>query len=123
MSTKPIDSEETKQLIRQLAYHWMQVELLPGHLFYSDYIKAIAGLHALTGNADRTTYLVLAVLNQAKELGRSAEWVEAELKIEAQAEVVGNRTGWLLADLKRQGAVDAALDAYNERMNRLNHKS
>ena len=115
-----MDSEATKQVVRQLAYDWVRVELPTHSLTYADYVNTIAGLNTITDDVDRTATIFAAVITQAKALGRSSEWVQQELKFEAQVEAVGDRGKWLRLDVAARDASDAALDLYNERVNRFN---
>lgn len=117
-----MEADQAKQLIRQLAYDWVRVELPTHRLTYTDYINTLAGLNTITDDPDRTTAIFTAVLDQAQRLGYSSEWVQSELKFEAQAEAVGDRAAWLLAVVENSGATDKALDQYNERVNRFSSK-
>jgi hypothetical protein len=114
-----MDSQEDTQLIRQLAHQWVRAELPTTHLSYADYVRAIAGLQQTIGNVQRTTALFTVVINQARTLGKSSEWIQRELHFEALAEFVESRADLLLLDLEHGGPVDDnALDLYNERLNR-----
>lgn len=115
-----MDSEVSKIVIYQLAFNWVQVNLPTSRMIYSDYINAIGGLNVITDDAVRTKTIFSAVLDQAKTLGYSSEWVEAELKFEAQAEAVGDRAKWLHLGVAARDASDEALDLYNIRMDRFN---
>lgn len=110
--------DKSMQLARQLAYDWARVELPNQRLTYTDYISTLNGLSSIVDNSGRTSAIFSAVLDQAQRLGRSSEWVQAELTFEAKAEAVGDRDTWLLAELKNAGVTDAALDWYNERKKR-----
>lgn len=105
-----MSSDEALELARQLAYDWSRVELPNGQLTYTDYISTLNGLSSIVDNSQRTSAIFSAVLDQAQSLGRSSEWVQAELMFEAKAEAVGDRDTWLLAELKNAGVTDAALD-------------
>ena len=117
-----MNADEALELARQLAYDWSRVELPNQQLTYTDYITTLTGLSSIIDNADRTSAIFSAVLDQAKSLGRSSEWVQAELTFEAKAEAVGDRPTWLLAELENAGVTDAALDRYNERKTRFPEK-
>ncbi|WP_157815902.1 hypothetical protein [Spirosoma pollinicola] len=103
---------------KQVAYDWVRVQLPTDRLTYTDYIKTISGLNRITDNPVRTVEIVTAAICQAKAFGYSSEWVQSEIKLEAQAEAAGDRVNWLLAILQHAGADDEALDQYNERINR-----
>ena len=114
-----MDSQEDTQLVRQLAYAWAQAELPTTRLSYADYVRAIAGLQQAIGNAQRTTVVFTAVINQGRALGKSSEWIERELRFEALADFVESRADLLVLELEHKGLVDdEALDLYNERLNR-----
>lgn len=111
--------QEDTQFIRRLAYQWVQAELPTACLSYTDYVRAIAGLQQAIGNVQRTTAVFFTLINQARALGKSSEWLQHELRFEALAEFVESRTDLLLLDLEHGGRVDdLALDRYNERLNR-----
>ncbi len=113
-----MESEVGKEVVRQLAYTWFRGELPAGHLAYSDFVNTIAGLNLVTDDPDRTTAIFTAVMQQAKTLGRSSEWVQTELIFETRVEALGDRGKWLRLEVAAQDASDAALDLYNERMTR-----
>jgi hypothetical protein len=113
-----MDSEETNRMIRQLAYEWVNVELPTQRLTYTDYICTITGLNYITDNPDRTIEIVSAIIQQAKLLGYFSEWVQAEIKFEAQAEATGDRANWLQVEVAAQDGSDYSLDLYNERLTR-----
>lgn len=114
-----MDAGEDTQLVRQLAYQWVQAKLPTTHLSYADYVRAITGLQQAVGNAQRTTVIFTAIINQARSLGKSSEWIQHELRFEALAEFVENRADLLLLDLEHgDGVDDEALDLYNERLTR-----
>ena len=114
-----MDAAEDTQLVRQLAYQWLQAKLPSTHVAYADYVRAIAGFQQAIGNAQRTRTVFIAVINQARALGKSSEWIQHELRFEALAEFVGNRADLLVLELEQGGRVDDdSLDLYNERLNR-----
>lgn len=116
-----MEPEEDNQLIRQLAYEWVQVGLPSHRSTYSDYLRFMATLQSVTDDRNRTRAIFRAVLDQATRLGKSSEWVETELKFEALAESLSNRASLLLLDLEyRLPVSDASLDLYNERLTRFN---
>lgn len=110
--------EAEKEVVSRLAYTWFQGELSPGCLAYTDFVNTIAGLNLVTDDPDRTTAIFMAVMQQAKILGRSSKWVQTELTFETKVEAVGDRAKWLRLDVAAQDASDAALDLYNERITR-----
>ncbi len=119
MEIKPISLEEAKQIVHKLAFSWSQADLPSEHMAYVDFIRAINGLLTATRTAKATAYIFAGVINQASALGKTSEWVEGELRFEAQAAAVGNRPERLRFELGRLGPVDdASLDLYNERLNR-----
>ena len=114
-----MDFQEDTPLIRRLANQWVRADLPTARLSYTDYMRAIAGLLQAIGNSQQTTAVFFAVINQARALGKSSEWLQHELRFEALAEFVESRTDLLLLDLAHSGRVDdQALDLYNERLNR-----
>lgn len=117
MTVKPIDLEEATLIVHHLAFNWSQAKLPSEHMAYVNFIRAIDGLLAATGTAKQTASIFAGVINQACALGRTSEWVGAELRFEAAA--VSNRPEGMLADLARWEPVDDdALDLYNERLTR-----
>ena len=114
-----MDFEEDTQLVHQLAYHWIQAQLPSARVSYADYVRAVADLQHAIGNAQRTTAVFTAVINQARALGKTSEWIQHELRFEALAEFVENRADLLVLELEHDGRVnDDSLDLYNERLNR-----
>ena len=121
---KPFSSEEAREFVHQLAFNWSQANLHSDRIAYVDFIRAINRLLTATGTAKETAYIFTGVINQASALSKTSEWVEGELRFEAQAAAVGNRPELLLSDLARLGPVDdASLDLYNERLHRFNQPS
>lgn len=115
-----MEAEEEKLFIRELAYQWALLDLPNKVVTYQDYITAVALLHTATGNATQTEYIFTVVLNQARQLGKSSEWVEKELHFEGMTEFT-SRKELLNLYMKRQPVVDdETLDLYNERLNRFN---
>ncbi|GAB4019137.1 hypothetical protein [Spirosoma koreense] len=110
--------EAESEVVRRLAYSWFRGDLPPGRLAYTDFVNTIAGLNLVTDDPNRTTAIFNAVMQQAKTLGRSSEWVQTELTFETKVEAVGERAKWLRLDIAAQDASDAALDLYNERITR-----
>ncbi|AUD02111.1 hypothetical protein [Spirosoma pollinicola] len=113
-----MDAEVAKRVVYQLAFNWVQLNLPTDRLTYTDYINAIGGLQVITDDPTRTKAIFSAILDQANELGYSSEWVEVELKFEAQAEAVGDRAKWLRLDVAAREASDESLDLYNLRVSR-----
>lgn len=121
MEIKPINLEEAKVIVQKLAFSWAHADLPNEHMAYVDFIRAINGLLTATRTARATAYIFAGVINQASALGKTSEWVEGELRFEAQAAAVGNRPKRLLFELSRLEIVDdATLDLYNERLIRFN---
>ena len=113
-----MDSNDYRELIRQLAYQWAVVDLPDEGLIYSDYIHVIGSLLTATQDVQRTKYFFKTVLQQAVELNKSSLWVEQELRFETLAEAV-ERSSLLTLYLKNSEPInDAALDLYNERLTR-----
>jgi hypothetical protein len=105
--------------VRQLAYEWAKVDLPTQRLSYRDYIQAVTSLQGSTKNMTKTRTILNAILQQARQLGKSSEWVEQELRFESLAEFIDDRAESLLLDLAHGNVVnDAALDLYNERASR-----
>ena len=123
-----------KDVVEQLALRWSNATLAsewqwdreplpePVSYLYIDYLHTIGTLLLTTQDVDRTRQLVLGVLDQAQELGRSSRWVEEELKFEGMIHGA-DRADFLRLDLAQTAAVnhildDATLDRYNERISR-----
>lgn len=116
-------AHQARELARQLAHDWARVERPNGQLTYTDYVTTLVGLATVTDHAPQTAAIFWAILEQAQRLGRSSGWVQTELLVETNAQVVGDRESWLLAELQNAGGTDAALDRYNERKQRFASKS
>ena len=117
MEEKSMESDETNDVIRLLAYHWTKVEIQVGDMTYTTYMDAVTRLQAATKDLDRTMALLAAIVNQASQLGKSPEWVERELYFETQV-TSEQRAEWLLVDIAAQSGSDDSLDRYNERLSR-----
>ncbi|MBO0949187.1 hypothetical protein [Fibrella forsythiae] len=113
-----LDTSPYKELIGQLAYQWVAANRPAAGRVYNDYINTLRTLLLTTQNPERTTSIVGAVLRQAVNLDKTAQWVEEELKFEGMLTGV-DRADFLLLELQQTGGVnDQLLDAYNERINR-----
>ena len=113
-----LDSHPYKELIQTLTVQWVRAELPVRGLTYADYTVAIRTLLLTTQDPDRTSAIVLAVLAQAVDLRKTAEWVDQELKFEGMIEGA-DRVDFLRFELQQAESVDdGMLDAYNERINR-----
>ncbi|MVM28396.1 hypothetical protein GO755_00015 [Spirosoma sp. HMF4905] len=88
------------------------------YLIYRDYVRTIDYLFDTTGNQQRTIAIFTAVINQAKNLGKSGEWVNKELIFEAGGEFADSRLDLLRMNLQHGPLTDDVLDLYNERVNR-----
>jgi hypothetical protein len=107
-----------KDLIHTLARGWADAALPATGLTYEDYTDAIAILLLTTQSPDRTKTIVQTVLEQATTLHKTSDWVHQELKFEGMIEGI-DRIDFLRLDLSQNSSVDdAALDLYNERVNR-----
>ncbi|HEX9957875.1 MAG TPA: hypothetical protein VGA96_11470 [Fibrella sp.] len=114
-----MDFEKVRHVIKDLADEWTKAQLSTEQLDYSDYISALSGLYAVTANLDKTAFVFRGVLQQATRLGRSARWVERELKFEADALATGDRQKLMLYYVHNEGeGSDASLDLYQERLTR-----
>lgn len=111
-----MESEAINSDVRRLAMEWLRSQLSSRTLTYADYLSTIAGLNVVTGDSVRTARIMTAVIDQAKQLGYSSDWVQQEVRFEAQAEAVGNRNSWLQLQLQNSAGWDADLDLYNERL-------
>jgi hypothetical protein len=115
-----LNSNPFKELIQQLTLQWVGAELPAEGLTYNDYKNDISILLLTTQNLDRTRAIVMAVLAQATELGKTSAWVEQELKYEGMIEGA-DRVDFLRFEMEQADTVDdALLDQYNERMSRFN---
>jgi hypothetical protein len=113
-----LESPPCKELIQTLTVQWVRAELPVRGLTYADYTMAIRTLLLTTQDPDRTTAIVQAVLAQAVDLQKTAEWVEEELKFEGMIEGA-DRIDFLRFELEQAESVDdAMLDQYNERISR-----
>ncbi|UHG94667.1 hypothetical protein [Spirosoma oryzicola] len=108
-----MNSDEERNVVRLLAYQWAKGDLPTRRLTYNDYVRAVASLQSITEDPARTAVIVSAVLDQAKEFGCSSEWVQDELKFEAQVEATGDRAHWLNLDVAANDASDESPDLYN----------
>jgi hypothetical protein len=123
-----------KDFAEQLALRWSNANLSsewhwegeplpePVSYLYIDYLHTIGTLLLTTQDVERTRQLIIGVLNQAEELGRSSLWVEQELKFEGMIHGA-DRADFLRLDLEQTASVnnildDATLDRYNERISR-----
>ena len=123
-----------KDYVEQLALRWSNANLSsdshwdgqplpePISYLYIDYLHIVGTLLLTTQDTDRTRLLVLGVLGQAQELGRSSRWVEEELRFEGMMHGA-DRADFLRLDLEQTASVnnildDATLDRYNERISR-----
>lgn len=113
-----LDNTPYKELIQTLTLQWVRAELPNQGLTYEDYQTDIRILLLTTQNTDRTKAIVQAVLAQATKLGKTAGWVEEELKFEGMIEGA-DRADFLRFELQQAPTIDdQLLDKYNERMNR-----
>ena len=79
---------------------------------------AIRTLLLTTQDPGRTATIIQAVLAQAIDLRKTAEWVEEELKFEGMIDGA-DRVDFLRFELQQAESVDdGMLDTYNERINR-----
>lgn len=118
MNQKPTESDLTDDVIRQLAYHWTTVEVQAGDMTYTEYMDLVTRLQAVTHDLEQTKFIVAKLLQQAVALGRSSEWLTAELRFEIIAAATGDRGQLLSLAVAIQKASDESLDLYNERLNR-----
>ncbi|GAB2553271.1 hypothetical protein GCM10027085_50900 [Spirosoma aerophilum] len=118
MAHQETESDQYKELIRHLAFEWIQIERPGVHFTYADYVRVIGRLLTATQSADRTTYIFMAVLNQAIQLGKTSAWIEQEIRFEILAEGI-ERSDLVRIFLYRTDPVDDdTLDTYNERRTR-----
>lgn len=113
-----MDPDAINPDVRRLAMDWLRGQLPSRTLTYNDYLSTIAGLNLVTGDSIRTAQIMTAVIDQAKRLNYSSDWVQAEVRFEAQAEAVGNRASWLKLQLHNSAGKDGDLDLYNLRLSR-----
>jgi hypothetical protein len=113
-----------QDLIQRLAIRWMKAELAnPLDFRLADYHPMIGDLLLATQNTDRTTTILMAVLDQARALGKSSVWVEQELTFESIVDGA-DRIDYLryelqlAADFLDGQLTDENLDRYNERLHR-----
>lgn len=117
---RPDDLENSpyKELIQTLTLQWVRAELPAQGMTYAEYTIAIRTLLLTTQNPDKTTAIVQAVLSQAVDLQKTAEWVDQELKFEGMIEGA-DRVDFLRFELQQAESIDdGLLDSYNERINR-----
>ncbi|WP_018617852.1 hypothetical protein [Spirosoma luteum] len=113
-----LDNSPYKETIQALAYEWVRVELPARSLTYTDYMTAIRTLLLTTQDPGRTATIIQAVLAQAIDLRKTAEWVEEELKFEGMIDGA-DRVDFLRFELQQAESVDdGMLDTYNDRINR-----
>ena len=118
MNQKSTESAQTSDLIHHLTCYWIAVEQQAGDMTYTEYIDLVTRLQAVTGDLERTKFIVACVFQQADALGRSSAWRQAELRFESIAAGVGDRAQLLRLAVAHQKASDDSLDLYNERLNR-----
>jgi hypothetical protein len=111
-----MESDAINSDVRRLAMEWLRGQLPSRTLTYEDYLRTIAGLNVVTGDSARTAHIMTAVIDQAKARGYSSDWVQQEVRFEAQVEAVGNRDSWLSLQLQNSAGRDQDLDLYNERL-------
>ncbi len=81
-------------------------------------MTAIRTLLLTTQDPGRTATIIQAVLAQAIDLRKTAEWVEEELKFEGMIDGA-DRVDFLRFELQQAESVDdGMLDTYNDRINR-----
>lgn len=113
-----LDGPPYKVLIQALTYQWGRADLPTQRMTYADYTTAIRTLLLTIQDPDRTTAIVQAILAQAVDLQKTAEWVEQELKFEGMIDGA-DRGDFLRFELQQAESVDdGMLDTYNERINR-----
>ncbi|GAB2559619.1 hypothetical protein GCM10027085_58370 [Spirosoma aerophilum] len=113
-----MEPDLNKELIKHLAYEWAMVKLPGPRLLYVDCMRIVGRLLAVTESKERTEYLFMGILHQAIQLEKTYFWVEREVRFETLAHAT-NRTDLMLLHLRHSEPLDdAALDAYNERVNR-----
>jgi hypothetical protein len=113
-----MESDTINSDIRRLAMDWLRGQLPSRTLTYADYLSTIVGLNLVTGDSVRTSQIMTAVIDQAKRHGYSSDWVQTEVRFEAQAEAIGNRGSWLVLQLRNSTGKDQDLDLYNLRASR-----
>ena len=113
-----LESPPYKELIQTLTVQWVRAELPVRGLTYADYTTDVRTLLLTTQDPERTAAIVQAVLAQAIDLQKTAEWVEEELKFEGMIDGA-DRADFLRFELEQAAAInDEMLDQYNERINR-----
>lgn len=119
METYSVELLNTNRVIRQLALEWIQSSLPADEVTFVDCLNVLNQLQASTQAMTRSEQIFERVFQQAKELGKSSDWVAIELGFEALAQGVACRADLAMHCLKQDGIVDdAALDCYNERISR-----
>jgi hypothetical protein len=113
-----LDSSPIKELVQTLTYQWGRADLPTQRMTYADYTTAIRTLLLTIQDPDRTAAIVQAMIAQATDLQKTAEWVEQELKFEGMIDGA-DRVDFLRFELQQAELVDdGMLDTYNERINR-----
>ena len=123
METYSVELLHTNRVIRQLALEWIQSNLPADEVTFVDCLKVLTQLQASTHTITRSEQIFERVFQQAKELGKSSDWVAIELGFESIAQGVTCRADLAMHCLKQDGIIDdAALDRYNERISRFEDK-
>ncbi|GAB4021663.1 hypothetical protein [Spirosoma koreense] len=113
-----LNSSPYQELIQSLVFQWVHAGLPTKGLTQADYLRDIRTLLLTTQSPARTETIVRAVLGQAATLGKTAVWVEQELKFEGMVEGA-DRNDFLRFELSQAPELDdRLLDSYNERINR-----
>ncbi|WP_461130486.1 hypothetical protein [Spirosoma aerophilum] len=110
--------EEAKQIILLLAFEKQSKEYSSVEMAYGRYIRMLIHMISSTSDLDVSAGLFAAVINQAQELNKTAEWIEQELFVEANASARANRLAYIHQLLTLSDGSDRHLDLYNARVSR-----
>ena len=96
-----LNTSPCKELIGQLAYHWIAGDRPAAGRVYDDYLTTLRTLLLTTQSPERNLVIVGGGLKQALELDKTAQWVDRELKFLGAA--TGCRSGRLSLTRTRAG--------------------
>lgn len=110
--------QSAQQLTQQLTDKWQKSGLALDLGAPNHFLSAVTGLALVIDNPEQTERIVEALLEQAHRENHSPAWIIHEIQFEAQVFQAGDRAEWLHERLTKGTVDDAALDSYNERINR-----
>jgi hypothetical protein len=111
--------QRVRALLEQLAEYCTQHGIAYRLQQLYDCLATYDRLLAATHSQQKSLAIVETLIDQAKTKGNTFAWLDTELRFETYAAAMGSRVQAAKTDLERQtNPDDAALDIYNERVNR-----